>query len=195
MKKSSTPVVDHLRGLLAGGVPVDAAILSAGRIEAQITETTKAMASDLETLNRRRKWDRDRKARSRANSTGQPKRSISALILVSESDVKKKNGHASGGQSAGQKKSRGIPLPDDWAPSSGHYIEGQRLGLSHGDVDDAATAMRLWCTAEAHRALSKKADLDGWNACFLGTWLAKAAVKRKGNTRKLTFGDVMRGSP
>lgn len=86
----------------------------------------------------------------------------------------------------------GIPLPVDWAPRPGHYLEAELRGYSASDVDRAAEAMRNWAKAEAHRAISRKADLAGWDACFLNTWLFRGGSPRGGAPRRKTFMDVVR---
>lgn len=180
-RKSDTPVTDLIRELVAAGCPVDAIVLSTGRLERELAAATKASMAGLEVLNKRREWDRERKKRKRAASTG---RNISALILeTTDSNLSsKKDSRVKSVRQTSTGRGRpvnGIKLPEDWAPSEGHYIEAERAGMSRGDVDDVANRMRHWAAAEGHRALARKADRAGWDACFTGTWLGKAISERK----------------
>lgn len=193
--KSSTPICDLIRKLVSGGLSADMAIEQAREEEERATYATRAMAVDLETLNKRRAWDRQRRKKQRAESGGRELLHIPSLTTDSNLSVKKKTAvKSSGGMSGGQKAGRpakGILLPDDWCPSSGHYAEGQRRGLTRQEVDDAADRMRNWTVAEGHRARARKDDRRGWDACFLGTWLTQAVdAKKRMPVRGSSLGDI-----
>jgi hypothetical protein len=77
----------------------------------------------------------------------------------------------------------GHALPSDWLPSAAHFALAERLGITHEAVNNAATEMRDWATANANRAIARKSD---WNAAF-SNWLRRLKTSRLPNpSRPLT---------
>lgn len=173
---------------------MDAALLSADAIEREISANAKLSARDKELINKWREKDRVRKKAKRAASGGRNIAPLSSSNNIdSLSNRKEESAKTIRRTSTGQGRPlKGVPLPADWAPSAGHYAEADRAGLSAADVDTAATAMRNWTVAEGHRARARKADVNGWNACFSGTWLGKVIEQRKrgGSNKGQSFMDI-----
>lgn len=82
-----------------------------------------------------------------------------------------------------QKKrgAKGTKLPENWEPK---YSTVQKLiakGYTERDISQAVERMKDWATANANRAISRKAD---WDAALCLTWMGQ------GNRR----GPIQRGS-
>ena len=73
------------------------------------------------------------------------------------------------------KSSKGIRLPDEWAPNEAHEAEAIRLGRDVPWMFVQADGMRLWAKANEHRAVARKSD---WNATFTG-WMRREAPRAR----------------
>lgn len=189
-RKERLPVIDHIRKMISDGCPVDAALFSAEAVERQCIADAKVSIRDKELLKKWREKDAARKRKIRRASGGQSESELFRSTLPqrdSNIEVKKEKigKNPSGGRSAGR-PTKGIELPSDWQPSPGHYREAERAGLSHADVDRVAERMRHWAVANRHRSEARKADLDGWNAAFSGTWLGKEIDSRRSSPQRQT---------
>jgi len=77
------------------------------------------------------------------------------------------------------KSSKGIRLPDDWAPKDKHVAEAAKLGRDTVWMSGLADDMRLWAHANSNRPVARKAD---WDLTFSGWMRREAAKPRAGPT-------------
>lgn len=134
-----------------------------------------------ETAERRRKWDRERKAAERAaereargNSTGQNADAPSYLSSLPSSSLSSEfpeEGKEERGDARARGAKNGTCLSDTWKPNDGHLAEALRLGMDRAWMLAQADDMRLWANANRNRAIARKAD---WDMTFT-VWMRRNA--------------------
>lgn len=141
---------------------------------------------------KRRAYDRERKAAAKARSTG------SSTGIPPETGIatpSPPDGPLSLPQTpthtplnpptpSAPRRDRGCALPADWQPSAKHF----RLGYNRGFVEQQAEAMREWAGANRNRAVARKAD---WDLTFTG-WLRRESGKPQRAPPRRSFGDIAR---
>jgi hypothetical protein len=121
------------------------------------------------TAERRRAWDRDRKAAKR-NSTGIPPDFPPDTKPALSFKEKEKSNQDLKKERAPRKRGSGIP--PDWKPTPAHLDEGRKLGINEPQVMGLAEDMRLWAGANEHREVARKSN---WNLTF-SAWMRRHAT-------------------
>lgn len=159
---------------MSGGIPVDTA------------------------AEKRRAYDRDRKAKARAMSGGKsggippevridtpspPGSPLSLPQTPTHTPLYPPTPSA-------PRRERGCALPADWQPSAKHFDLASDLGCNERFVWQQAEAMREWAGANRNRAVARKAD---WDLTFTG-WLRRETGKSGGSRAppRRGFGDIVR---
>ena len=190
---SDTPITDLIGELLSAGIPVETILLAGRSLERKIMETKSSRSVD-ETAERRRAWDRERKAKARlastGNSTGNPGNALSISSSLSKDSTNKDKVERKKVRKIEaetllpgippDKRRKGHALPADWKPNYGHFSLAKSLGMSDSLVTDLATRMRAWADAEDHRAVARKSN---WDQAFSGWMRREAANKGAPNGR------------
>lgn len=160
-----TPIADMITEMLKNCIPMEMIITAVRSMERAMSTLCRVD----ETAEKRRTWDREYRRRKRLHPPDTPDihPTTPDVGVIALSSLEKKDSYPEV-VSKKEKKERGSKLPPDWKPDQTHYEEGEKLGLSRAAVDERAERMRSWCTANANRAITTKAD---WNAAFMGAWL------------------------
>jgi hypothetical protein len=155
-----TPIADMVQEMIARGVPADLIVMAV-----RAAESCRVESPVDKTAEKRRAYDRARKAKQRL-STGNPPEippdGENALSLTSSQEIQKE-------KEGKKERKRGETIPPDWAPSEAHFLAGRKLGYSDEQILEQAEDMRLWAQSNAHRPVARKSD---WDLTFHG-WLRR----------------------
>lgn len=157
------------------------ALKAAGVSDGQILDAI--MQADEERMARARDGNRTRQAAHRARNAYN---AVTPVTVVTEAEEKKCPPHPlkenifpkEKPPKGGQKK--GARLPDGWQPEAADRDYGAKLGFSTSEIEGMAEDLRLWATAAAGPAATKR----DWGSAFKG-WMRREARKRPQNGGKL----------
>ena len=185
-----TPIADMIEEMTARGVAPDIIVLAVRT--AELTGKSGGIPVDT-AAEKRRAYDRERKAKKRnsgGKSGGIPPDPENALSLTSSPNTQSiKEGKKE--RLPVRRKSTGIPLPEDWAPSEKHYALASEFNRTHAEVDAKAEEVRLWARANEHRAVARKSNWDAmFSGCLRRDWSTNGHHRPSGdgNSPKRGFG-------
>lgn len=166
---SETPIADMVERMISTGIPPDMIVLAVRTAEQFARDS---MPTDA-TAERRRAYDRERKAKKR-NSTGpaaEPALTLTSLL----SDSNSQEGIQESKKEVVTRARRkvGITIPENWQPNEKHEKEAVGLGRDRAWMLDCATDMRLWAGSKAPVPVK-----ISWDLTFSG-WMRRA-VKSNG---------------
>jgi Ni/Co efflux regulator RcnB len=157
-------VADLVQQLIDAGTPPAVAAVVVTQAFAAGAQSVVSTGSPVdEAAERRRAWDRARKAEKRnstGNSTGIPPDANRASNLTKDSEIQNEGSLeaqlplASTGQPAPKSK-RGTRLPDDWVPSAADVATARRAGLDEPTIRTEAIKFRNYWTAKTGAAATK----------------------------------------
>lgn len=159
------------------------ALKAAGVSDSQILDAI--IKADEERMARARDGNRTRQAAHRARHGNN---AVTPVTVVTDDEqnkippdpLKQNNSPKEKPPKGGQKK--GARLPDDWQPEDADRDYGVKLGFSNSEIDGMAEDLRLWASAAAGPAATKR----NWGSAFKG-WMRREARKRPQNGGKLAL--------
>jgi hypothetical protein len=153
--------------LLAKGLSAEDIVEIAEQMEADTARIAGTSAFRVDTADRRRTWDRERKAAQRAaerearlsggKSGGNPPDSSASYI--EEPSLSKS---VEGKRRKIKSRAREVPLPDEWTVTPERRARLKARGASDRMIDDSADAMRSWAHGKGIERASWDATHDGF---------------------------------